>query len=159
MHQGTTHCANLPLRGLLPSLLSECVRAERRVNFTCCTWSSLPASLVLPSVLAAMAWALSLVNFYWREGKPLPIVLFSPATTTQNIGRRSPHNHSSHWKHARSSSKVFARAMSDDSSFRERLKRVIGRGKRDSAKSKAQDGSPKHGAVSSTNSTQGIAHR
>ncbi|KUJ15217.1 NACHT-domain-containing protein [Mollisia scopiformis] len=44
--------------------------------------------------------------------------------------------------------------MSDDLSFRERFKRVIGRGKKDSAKSEAQDDSPKYCAVSSTNSTQ-----
>lgn len=49
--------------------------------------------------------------------------------------------------------------MSDNSSFRERLKRAIGRDKKDFlfAKSKAQDGSPKYSAVSSTNSRQGSA--
>jgi hypothetical protein len=56
------------------------------------------------------------------------------------------------------SSKVFAKTMSGDSFFKGRFKRFIGHSRKDSAKSKAQDGSPKHGAISSANSTQGIAH-
>src|SRR6266536_1091816 len=97
-------------------------------------------------------------------GKPpqFPIcVLFSPTTTTREYPASiSPCNHSHQHKQVPSSSKVLAKAMSNNSSFKERLKRFIGRGGRDSAKSKAQDGSPKYGALfSSANASQGIAQR
>jgi hypothetical protein len=71
----------------------------------------------------------------------------------QNRTSTSPHNHSRRCERVCSSSKVLAVAMADNSSAKEWLKRFIRHGGRDSAKSKKEDG-----AVSSANSSQGIAH-